>query len=608
MSLTKKVMKKIITLGLCLGFIASAFTSQAMDLKQSRVTQVVNDVKIISAADQQAKPATVNDNFSMPDILRTGAASRAELVAADKTVTRVGADTIFSFDPASRSIDLKQGSLLFHSPHGQGGGSIHTGSATASVLGSTLIVTATPNGGFKVISLEDGVDIKLPNGLHQQLQPGQLTFILPGSTQLAPIVVFRLEDLIRNSQLIEGFNHPLPSLSLIFNEINTQNKLIKSGHLTDTGLLAGNNATVDQVEVIDPNTVQTAVNSSAVQNALKTDATINQSSLSDPSIPIPPARIFLNPTFTLANNSFYNGQVFQGFAAQNLAFNTSGANPDGLEVDMSGYASQTVFDFVASQNINLDGSVAFNGLSAANQLELVAGNQINFTPGITLTANVGDFELYSPAAMTLNNVSLLNSVGNLGLTSGDTISLINCTIQTAYLILSAPNAINLTYNSSVNIGAPGNTTFVTDAGSGSVNLTSTTGSLSVSDTSIEAHYLTLNSGDSILLNADGQVLTATGTGATANFTAPNVVTVENANLSDYGTVNMSANTINLLNVAFGAGSSVNLQSLYGVLAPNPNTDAASVPGDVNFIQNVTYGGKPAQNAVNGGGITISALH
>ncbi|MEI9865628.1 MAG: FecR family protein [Limisphaerales bacterium] len=149
-----------------------AASSHAGDFKQSKVTEVVNQVEIISAADQAQKAATVNDLFKIPDILRTGPASRAELVAQDDTVTRVGANTIFSFDPASRTIDLKQGSLLFHSPHGKGGGSIHTGSATASVLGSTLIVTATPNGGFKVICLEDDAQIKLANGLKQQLSPG----------------------------------------------------------------------------------------------------------------------------------------------------------------------------------------------------------------------------------------------------------------------------------------------------------------------------------------------------------------------------------------------------------------------------------------------------
>ncbi|MEI9866402.1 MAG: hypothetical protein WDN00_17970 [Limisphaerales bacterium] len=67
-----------------------------------------------------------------------------------------------------------------------------------------------------------------------------------------------------------------------------------------------------------------------------------------------------------------------------------------------------------------------------------------------------------------------------------------------------------------------------------------------------------------------------------------LIEVRNSDLTTFGVVNMAANTINLNNVAFGGA--VTLQSLNGVLAPNPNTGAVSIPGDVNFIQNVTYNG------------------
>src|ERR1039457_5469458 len=147
-------MKKLCVYSLCLGCVFAASTSHAFDLKQSKLTQVVNDVQIISAAAQKQKAAAVNDLFAMPDILRTGTASRAERVAQDGTVTRVGANTLFSVDPATPTIELKQGRLLFHSPHGKGGGTIDTGSATASVLGTTRIVTTTSTGGMKVLDLE----------------------------------------------------------------------------------------------------------------------------------------------------------------------------------------------------------------------------------------------------------------------------------------------------------------------------------------------------------------------------------------------------------------------------------------------------------------------
>jgi hypothetical protein len=637
-------MKKLACLSLCLGCLAVLSASAAVDFKKSKVTQVVNDVQIISAADQSKKAAVVNDIFAMPDILRTGAASRAELVADDDTVTRVGANTIFSFDPASRTLDLQQGSLLFHSPHGKGGGTIHTGSATASVLGSTLIVTTTPNGGFKVIALEDDAEIHLKNGLKQKLKPGQMTFILPGGKQLAPILVFRLDELIRNSLLVKGFNQPLTSLPLILNQVARQTKLITSGRATDTGLLAGDNATPNGVEVLDANTIQSDVN--AVKLAFGADATINQPSLAAAGIPDPPNHVFLNPAFTLAGSKFFGGRMFSGFAARNIFMNTPAAKASSVTVDLSAYAGRPEFDFVAANDLNLAGSVTFAGLAAADRLFLVAGNQISLAPNIALQANVADFELSAPGALALNGVLLLNNTGDLGLTSGSELNAGNGVLihaaghlniagevaggtpsakalasgnPVSHVIVYGGNAI-LSGNAGVNISQAGisensGNVYVTSSGgditvagatitaepdAGTVSLQASSGSVTVQNTSIRAGYLTINSGDGILL--DGTGATFTGSGA-VNLTAPNLTTVNNANFSSFPVVNMAANTLNLSDVAFGAGSAVTLKSLLGWL-----NIGSSVPGDVNFIHNVTYGGNPAQNYVNnGGGITVSRL-
>src|ERR1700744_2374219 len=221
-------MKNTVLFTLCVGCASAINVCHAIDLKQSKLTQVVNDVQIISASDQSEKHATVNDLFNMPDILKTGPSSRAELIASDETITRVGANTIFSFDPANRTIDLKQGSLLFHSPHGKGGGTIHTGSATASVLGTTLIVTTTPSGGMKGLDLEGQVEVNFLNGLHQNLAPGQMTFVLPGGSQTAPIIIYRLDNLTKNSLLVKGFNQQLSSMPLIESQINKQLNQIKN--------------------------------------------------------------------------------------------------------------------------------------------------------------------------------------------------------------------------------------------------------------------------------------------------------------------------------------------------------------------------------------------
>src|SRR6185369_3261611 len=191
------VMKKFIAFAFIGGLVFPSML-QAVDLKESKFTQVVNDVQVVSASDQTAKAATVNDVFKLPDVVRTGDKSRAEMVADDKTVTRIGANTVFSFDQANRTIDLKQGSILFHAPHGKGGGTIHTGSATAAVLGTTIIVSATADGGFKVLDLEGSVKIQMPDGSTQILQPGEMVFVLPGGG-ISPVIVFNLGDETKGS-------------------------------------------------------------------------------------------------------------------------------------------------------------------------------------------------------------------------------------------------------------------------------------------------------------------------------------------------------------------------------------------------------------------------
>lgn len=649
-----------------LGCVYSAVPCRAADLKQSKLTEVVNEVQIITAADQRSKPAAVNDVFSIPDILRTGAASRAELVAQDATVTRVGANTIFSFDPGNRTIDLKEGSLLFHAPHGKGGGTIHTGSATASVLGTTIIITTTPNGGFKVIALEGHVEVKLPNGLEQRLNPGQMTFILPGGKRLAPIIIFRLDELIEHSLLVKGFGEPLQSLPLIQNEIETQLKLIRSGRLGDTGFIAGESATPDQVEVLDINTIahgQQTQNPtvqppggpplSPVAAASGADATISQPSLTDVTIPTPPVHVFANQKFDLTGNAYFSGRNFQGFLARNIFMNplptdTRETAPP-LVIDLSPYDGLASFDMVAANDFKIAGSISFTGLSSSSDLTLAAGNQFRLTPGVSLTAEVHTFSLLSPATLTINNGGLFNDVGDISLGSGGGVLLQNggtiavagqirissiddiiasgtsltgngaligslmgavtldkATLKVAgvadiigatalnfnnanissgsaalYGLGNTAMAINdTTINGSSSVAAmtsgeidvtgtaSGGSALLSDPASGSVSLSSSAGSIHISGTTISAHYLTLNSGDGILLDASGHALVASGPAAMASLTAPNLITVRNTDFSPFALVNMAANTIVLVNDIFSTTGIYNFGTQTGQVVIN----------------------------------------
>ena len=120
----------------CLILVAtSAYSEQ---LKEAHVTQVVKDVKLLP---QQAapRPAAVNDPVRDGTAVRTGTESRSELTFTDLTITRLGANTIFSFNEGTRTMNLGSGAILFQVPKGSGGATIKTAAVTAAITGTTGI-------------------------------------------------------------------------------------------------------------------------------------------------------------------------------------------------------------------------------------------------------------------------------------------------------------------------------------------------------------------------------------------------------------------------------------------------------------------------------------
>lgn len=204
--------------------------AMAAPLERATFTEVVNSVSVLDPGTKQSRPARTRELFAVPQVLRTGRDSRAELVADDQTVTRVGANTVFSFQPGSRTIELEKGSILFQSPSGKGGGSIRTSAASAAVLGTTLIVAATRDGGMKVLLLEGRGKVVLPGGKAQVLGAGQMTMILPGN-RVSPVIDFQLAAQTESARLLKGFRTRLPSAIKIAQATREQQRQVQSGRL-----------------------------------------------------------------------------------------------------------------------------------------------------------------------------------------------------------------------------------------------------------------------------------------------------------------------------------------------------------------------------------------
>src|SRR4029450_10937729 len=106
----------------------------AEELKEAKVTQVVQDVKLLPS-NAAPKPASVNDNVRHGTAVQTGVQSRSELTFKDQTITRLGEKTIFSVGEGARTIDLGSGQFLLCVPKKAGGAKVKAGAVTAAITG-----------------------------------------------------------------------------------------------------------------------------------------------------------------------------------------------------------------------------------------------------------------------------------------------------------------------------------------------------------------------------------------------------------------------------------------------------------------------------------------
>jgi ferric-dicitrate binding protein FerR (iron transport regulator) len=193
--------------------IAASASTAAEQLKQARVTQVIKDVKLFPTQ-AAPRPAAVNDEVRGGTAVRTGLESRTELTFTDLTITRLGANTIFSFNEGTRELNLSQGAILFQVPKGAGGAKIKTAAVTAAITGTTGIgeyhppTASNPHAVIKWFCLEGTFRLYLPNGESVKLDPGQM--IATDGTSLPKPLNFDIGRLINSSLFFVGYP-PLPS-------------------------------------------------------------------------------------------------------------------------------------------------------------------------------------------------------------------------------------------------------------------------------------------------------------------------------------------------------------------------------------------------------------
>jgi hypothetical protein len=226
--------------------VVSTHQSIAGPLTSAQVTKVINRVSVIDPA-KGTHPAVLRDVIKDNLALQTGARSRSELLFQDNTLTRIGAETFFSFKTGTRDLTLEKGSMLLQVPKGLGGATIHTAAVTAAITGTTIMMEYSPGQYLKVLVLEGSLRLSRNGSFGDSLvlHPGKMVIMRPDAKKIPDPIDIDLSEIVRTSTLV---NFPgskvLPSMPLIQAAITDQAKAVAKGTLVPTNLVMGHGTKV----------------------------------------------------------------------------------------------------------------------------------------------------------------------------------------------------------------------------------------------------------------------------------------------------------------------------------------------------------------------------
>jgi hypothetical protein len=578
-----------------------------------KITEVVNQVSILDQSSRRSKPARQSEFFQASSLLSTGPVSRAELVSSDGTIARVGANTLFTISPEKREVSLDRGSILFNSPKGRGGGVIKSPGASAAVIGTSIVVTATQNGGFKLLVLEGKAQATLPSGATSLLSAGQMTFILPGGKTFGPLISFRLKDQVGGSALIKGFKSTLPSIDKITASIASQEHKIAAGKASATETMIADTKAFAQT---DSNASLQQIRTSEAKRS--------------PAPPTPPP----STPSTLAQALASDISVSSGILAPNRIFKFSNsAIPSEALTLLGADATKSITGypegshaFFAGKNINVLGDRGSSSLGSFAQADgHVFLAKENFTINEGLPASDSRIVNARQGMGSLLKLPPLPDEG-IWVSAGKSIRIQNSLLRGNIPYLTLGNwysnypDIPVEITDSAILGAMRSTaTFGASSFTSYTDFFAGGASVKVADSSIiVTGNIGINGGQIDVTNGSpaarefaagytANYNTAPQPGSRINLNARGDLNITKTNLGA-ASINLDAKTINLSGVDFKKGADVVLTSGLQGLAPNPNTNSPSVPRKVNFIRDVTYGGSPAQYFVdsNLGGSAASA--
>src|SRR5260370_7019755 len=202
-------------------FVHLSAVANAAELRAARVTQIINDVKLLPGQ-AAARAAVVNDNVGSGTAVRTGTDSRTELSFSDLTITRLGANTIFSVNEGARQVDIGSGAVLVQVPRNGAEVKIRTAAVTAAITGGTALFESHKGLPTKLLMLE-GIGRFYPNGHPEEaaiVHGGEMAMITVDG-QITRPPKFNASLVYKTPKLFTSFP-PLPKPHLLFPPISYQ--------------------------------------------------------------------------------------------------------------------------------------------------------------------------------------------------------------------------------------------------------------------------------------------------------------------------------------------------------------------------------------------------
>lgn len=179
--------------------------SQAAVFSEARITHIVKDVRTVDSG-KAPRHASMNELVDGGKAVRTGIDSRTELLFNDQTITRIGANSHFSFNEGTRELSLSKGVILLQVPKGAGGASIQTAAVTAGITGTTILIEAGPK--FTKLIVLEGKCFLTPKAgrLHRRVAvtSGQEVIMPDKATEVPAPVDVDLSALVKTSRLLTG--------------------------------------------------------------------------------------------------------------------------------------------------------------------------------------------------------------------------------------------------------------------------------------------------------------------------------------------------------------------------------------------------------------------